>query len=111
MSKEFTCYPDMSVEIDAPVDGTLTRTLLNNDHVKVVLFGFSPGQELSEHTASKPAILHFLSGEASVTLGDETIEAKPGTWIHLAANLPHSIRTKSAVLMELQLLKCQDPEQ
>lgn len=105
MSNEFTHYSDLSVEIDAPVDGTLTRTLLNNSHVKIVLFGFSPGQELSEHTASMPAILHFLSGEASVTLGDNTVEAGPGTWIHMSANLPHSIRTKAAVLMELQLLK------
>jgi len=31
-------------------DGILSRTLHNDDAVKVVLFAFSTGQELSEHT-------------------------------------------------------------
>jgi len=31
----------------------------------VVVFGFAQGEELSEHTASMPAVLHFLQGEAN----------------------------------------------
>ncbi len=42
-----------------------------------VLFGFAQGEELSEHTASMPAVLHFLQGEAKLTLGDDTVEASP----------------------------------
>ena len=83
----------------------LTRTLFNDDDVKVVIFGFGQGEELSEHTASMPAILHFISGEATFTLGDETVEAQPGTWIHMAPKLKHSVKTKTPVVMFLLLLK------
>jgi hypothetical protein len=34
--------------------------LHNDERVKAVLFGFAQGEELSEHTASMPAVLHLL---------------------------------------------------
>jgi quercetin dioxygenase-like cupin family protein len=49
--------------------------------------------------------MHFLRGEADVTLGAEKTSAMAGTWIHMAAQLPHSIRAKSPVVMLLLLLK------
>lgn len=73
--------------------------------MKAVIFGFGQGEELSEHTASMPAILHFIQGEATLTLGDESVEAQPGTWIHMQANLKHSVKTKTPVVMLLLLVK------
>lgn len=105
MSQEFTYIADLAKEVEPPEDGILTRTLFNDDDVKAVIFGFGQGEELSEHTASMPAILHIISGEATLTLGDETVEAKPGTWIHMAPNLKHSVKTKTPVIMLLLLLK------
>jgi quercetin dioxygenase-like cupin family protein len=106
MSKiPYVHFADVAAEIEPPADGTLSRTIHQDERLKVVLFGFSTGQELSEHTASAPAILHFLKGEATVSLGDETVSAGPGTWIHMPANLPHSIQTRSPVTMLLLLLR------
>ena len=105
MSRSYTHITDLAQEVEPPDNGILTRTLLNADDVKAVIFGFGPGEELSEHTASMPAILHFISGEASVTLGDDTVEARPGTWIHMTPELKHSIRTSTPVVMLLLLLK------
>lgn len=107
---KYTCtqFADLAREIQIPEDGILTRTLHDDDQVKCVLFGFSPEQELSEHTASVPAILHFLQGEASVTLDDQQTTAGEGTWIHMPANCPHSIHARSPVLMLLLMLKCKD---
>ncbi len=105
MSHNYTHIIDLAKEVEPPEDGILTRTLFNDDHVKAVIFGFGQGQELSEHTASMPAILHFIQGEATLTLGDETVEAQPGTWIHMPANLQHSVHAKTPVVMLLLLLK------
>ena len=105
MSRNYTHIIDLAKEVEPPEDGILTRTLFNDDHVKAVLFGFGQGEELSEHTASMPAILHFLQGEAILTLGDDTFEAQPGTWIHMAPELKHSVKTKTPVVMLLLLLK------
>lgn len=105
MSQDFTHIVDLANEVEPPDDGILTRTLFNSDDVKAVIFGFGQGEELSEHTASMPAILHFLQGEATLTLGDETVEALPGTWIHMEPDLNHSVMTKTPVIMLLLLLK------
>ena len=106
----YTHYADLLQEVDIPVDGILSRTLYNDDAVKVVLFGFDAGQELSEHTTSMPAILHFLQGDAHLTMGDDSMEVKAGTWVFMVPNLAHSVYAKTPVVMLLQLLKSQDEE-
>lgn len=105
MSAPYVIHTGLVESIETPADGTLSRTLHQDERVKVVLFSFSAGQELSEHTAATPAIMHFLSGEAEVTLGPDHATAVAGTWIHMAAQLPHSIRTRTPVVMVLTLLK------
>ena len=105
MSKLYTHVPDLATTIEPPVDGTLSRTVHQDERLKSVLFGFSAGQELSEHTASTPAVMHFLKGEAAVTLGDDAIEVKAGSWVHMTAGLRHSIRARTPVVMLLLLLK------
>ena len=105
MTTPYTLLADLAKQVELPDDGTFSRTVLQDDHLKVVLFGFAAGQELSEHTSSKPAIIHFLTGESDVTLGPDKIDANAGTWIHMPAKLPHSIRTKTLVVMLLLLLK------
>ena len=105
MMHNYTHIIDLAKEVEPPEDGILTRTLFNNEDVKAVIFGFGQGEELSEHTASMPAILHFLQGEATLTLGDDTVEAKPGTWIHMPPELKHSVKANTPVIMLLLLLK------
>ena len=105
MNPNYTHVFDLAKEAEPPANGILSRTIFNDDHVKAVIFGFGVGEELSEHTASMPAILHFIQGEATLTLGDDTVEAKSGTWIHMPAELQHSVQTKAPVVMLLLLLK------
>lgn len=90
---------------DIPADSIVSRTLYADNQVKAVLFGFAAGQELSEHTASQPAILHFLQGEARLVLGDDVMEANAGTWVHMPPQLAHSILAKTPVVMLLLLIK------
>jgi quercetin dioxygenase-like cupin family protein len=105
MTMTYTHVSDLAKEVQPPDQGILSRTLFSDDRLKVVLFGFAQGEELSEHTASMPAVLHFLQGEANLTPGDDTLEARPGTWVHMAKGLRHSIRAKTPVVMLLLLVK------
>lgn len=86
-------------------DSILSQTIFNNDSVKVTLFSFVAGQELSQHTASKPALLHILQGSAVLGLAEDILEAKTGTWIHLPAHLPHSVPAKTELHFLLTLVK------
>src|SRR5262245_19124116 len=105
MSTSYTHFSDLAREAQPPDKGIVSRTLFNDDRLKVVLFGFAQGEELSEHTASIPAVLHFLRGEARLTLDDDAVESKPGTWVHMPRGMRHSIQAKSPVVMLLLLLK------
>jgi quercetin dioxygenase-like cupin family protein len=105
MTTPYTIFHDIDDPSKAPAEGTLSRTLHQDQQLKAVLFNFAADQELSEHTASTPAIMHFLSGEANLTLGADRVSAKAGTWIHMPAQLPHSIQATTAVTMLLLLLK------
>ena len=95
---------DDEIEV-IPADSIISRTLHKDDDVKVILFGFAPGESLTEHTSAYPAALHIVRGEANITLGDEEVTGKPGTWIYMPASLPHSIRAQSELVMLLQLLQ------
>lgn len=101
----YTHFMDLAREAEPPADGILSRTVFQDDRVKAVVFGFGQGQELSEHTAAKPAMLFFVKGEASLSLGDDAQSAQAGTWVHMPANLKHSIRAQTPVVMLLVLLK------
>jgi quercetin dioxygenase-like cupin family protein len=101
----YTFLPDLNdLMSEISPDTIISRTFYSDDQLKSVLFGFAEGQELSEHTASKPAILQFLSGEAQLTLGEDVLEARPGTWVHMPAHLPHSVLAQTPVIMLLLLL-------
>jgi quercetin dioxygenase-like cupin family protein len=105
MKSPYTHINDLAKEVQPPEKGILSRTIYNDDRVKAVLFGFGQGEELSEHTASMPAILHFLQGDAKLTLDDEAVESRPGAWVHMPKGMRHSIQAKTPVVMLLLLLK------
>jgi quercetin dioxygenase-like cupin family protein len=91
-------------EVDIPKDGTLSRTIHQDQRVKVVLFGMAGGQELSKHTAAVPAIIEIVRGDARVTLDGEEKELSTGSWVFMEANLPHAIYARSDVVMLLTML-------
>lgn len=96
---------DLLQEVQTPQGGITSRPLFSDDATRVILFAFDTGQELSEHTASMPAILHILKGDATLTLGPDTKEASAGSWVYMEAHLPHSIVAKTPVVMLLTMIK------
>ena len=105
MTMNYIHILDLAKEAEPPADGILSRTIYQDDRLKAVVFGFGLGQELSEHTASKPAILLFVKGEATVGLGDDMKDAGTGTFVHMPPALKHSIKAKTPAVMLLVLLK------
>lgn len=106
MAETYHYISDLLAQVgEIPADSILSRTLLDSDRVKAVLFGFAAGQELSEHTASMPAIVHVLSGRARLTLGGKVHPAGAGTWVHMPAWMKHSVFAETPVVMLLLLLR------
>lgn len=86
-------------------ESILSQTLCQDQGFKVTLFSFAAGQELSQHTASKPVLLHILQGQARLGLAEDSLEAKTGDWLHIPAHLPHSVQALSELHFTLTLLK------
>jgi len=111
MTDEAHLVPDLNSLLSAaPADSIISRTVFGGDRVKVTLFAFAPGQELTEHTASQPAVLHVLKGQAQLTLGGRTSAAGPGTWAYMPARMPHSVRAETDLTLLLLLLKGAEPD-
>ena len=96
---------DLRREVEVPKGGILSRTVHEDERVTLVIFAFDAGQELSEHTSSKAAIIEILDGEAEVVLDGEERKAGPGTWIAMPPGMRHAIRATTPLVMTLVLLR------
>ena len=106
MESEFSYFENLSSELpEISPDSIVSRTLYDDDQHKAILFGFAPGQELSEHTASMTALLYFIKGQAKLILGEDETQASAGTWVRMEPRLPHSVLAETQLVLLLLLLK------
>jgi quercetin dioxygenase-like cupin family protein len=82
---------DLSDLVEITPDATVSRTVLRADGVRLVLFGFDSGQDLSEHTAAVPVLLQTVTGALDVTADGRTVRLVPGAVLHLGPRVPHSV--------------------
>ena len=92
-------------EIASPESGKQIVVLTDNAKTKVILFSFAAGGGLAEHVAPFDATIQIISGTAMLTVGDEAVEGKPGTWIQMVAKTPHSIKAETPMVLLLTLVK------
>jgi quercetin dioxygenase-like cupin family protein len=95
--------PELATAIQP--DSITSRSFYRDDQVKVMLFGFASGQELSEHTSSHAAIIQIVEGEATLTLGADRHEVCAGACIHMSPQLPHSVLAKTPLIMLLYMFQ------
>jgi len=89
-------------------NGIVSRTLLRTTNGRVVLFGFSEGQELTEHTSTQQATVQILSGECEFDLSRQTHHLKAGDFLNMPPGLPHAVRARTRFSMLLTLIKPED---
>lgn len=102
----YALLADAAAEMgQVPPDSILSKAIEGVSGSRTVLFGFAPGQELSEHTSAKHAQLFFVRGHATITLGEDIHTVGPGAWVDMPPHLPHSIRAgDEQVVMLLVML-------
>jgi quercetin dioxygenase-like cupin family protein len=92
-------------ELDIPEKGILSVVLQKDEHVNITLFGFSAGHEIASHSATTPATICIIEGEADVQLGDDTVHASAGSLIYMPPQLPHAISARTPLRMLLTQMK------
>jgi quercetin dioxygenase-like cupin family protein len=86
-------------------NGIVSRTLLRTPMARVVLFGFSEGQELTEHTSTQYALVQVLSGECEFSLAGKPHNLKAGDFLNMPPNVPHAVKATKQFSMLLTLFK------
>ena len=86
-------------------DGIVSKSVVENDHHKIILFALAAGQELSEHTASVPAAIHVVSGAGTVELAGQEHEARPGLLYYMPAELRHAVRAREDLVFLLTMFR------
>lgn len=101
---DYGLIADLRAEVEVPSGGILSRTVHEDDRMSLTVFAFDAGQELSEHTSSRAAVMEALDGEAEIDLDGETVLAGPGTWISMPAGMRHALRARTPFKLALTLL-------
>lgn len=100
-----TLITDLPGRAEVPEQGTLSRVLHDDGLLRLVVFAFDAGQELTEHTASVPAVLQVVSGRFRVTTGGETFEMGPDAWLRLDAHEAHSLTAQEPSRLLLTMVR------
>ena len=85
--------------------GIVSQAVLTAPGLRVTLFHFAAGQELSEHTSTARALVQILSGSCDFTFHGETRLLKAGDLLHLPPKLPHAVRAVEDMTMLLTQAK------
>jgi quercetin dioxygenase-like cupin family protein len=77
---------------DVSPAGIVSRTLVQSPEVRVVLFSFDRGQELTSHTSRRRALVQVLSGACEFFFNGNWSRLDAGMLLHLPPDHPHAVR-------------------
>ena len=76
--------------------GIVSRTLVQTPEVRVVLFAFDAGQELTSHTSKRRALVQVLSGGCDFFFAGAWQRLEAGALLHMPPSHPHAVRAGNA---------------
>lgn len=91
----------LSEPVPSVAQGIVSRAVLTTPTLRLTLFHFAAGQELSEHTSKARALVQVLSGTCQFSVGGVPHLLKAGDLLHLPPNAPHALTAPEAFSMLL----------
>ncbi len=83
---------DLTTAAQASEAGIVSRTVLQTPEVRVILFAFAEGQELTGHRSARRAIVQVLGGTCEFQFNGSWQTLAAGTLLHLPPDHPHAVR-------------------
>ncbi len=81
--------------------GIVSRALHDRAGVRVTLFSFAAGQQLTEHASPARALVQILSGACEFTLAGKKTPVRAGDFLHMPPGLPHAVEATEPFSMLL----------
>lgn len=85
-------------------NSTISKNFFKSDTFRAMSFSFAAGEELSDHSSKKQAVLHVLSGTGVFETETEKIDLHTHVWIHIPAELTHRVKAASDLHFLLYLI-------
>ena len=98
-----TVIEDLAATVEVQPGAVVSKVVFRDETANVTVFAFDTDQGLTEHTASRPAVIEMLRGRLEVTVDGETYDATPGFWLRMEAGAPHALLAKEPSVMVLTL--------
>jgi len=95
---------DVASSIDIQTGSVVSRVIFSDNRIEVTVFGFDAGAGLSEHQASRAAIVQVTKGRLEFIADGERLDAGPGFWLHMEPGTPHSLTAREPTVMLLTLV-------
>ena len=83
-------------DLPISVEATTSRTVVNNDAVRIVAFAMDGGQELTDHSAPRPVVVQVVEGELAFTVDGERHQLTAGDVVYLAPSARHAVHAITA---------------
>lgn len=99
-----TTIDDPSAAVAIQAGAVVSKVVHRGDGLDVTVFGFDAGEGLTEHIAARGAIVQILSGRMRFVVDDDTYDAGPGWWLHMAPGATHALEATEPTVMLLTLL-------
>src|SRR5689334_4551782 len=101
----------LSETAQSSASGIVSRTLLQTPEIRVVLFTFAEGQELTLHTSRRRAVVQILTGACDFFFGGKWQRLETGAFLHLPPDHPHAVRAGAGTFSMLLTLAAESAAQ
>lgn len=82
----------LQIPVDRVAHGIVSQALLTAPGLRVTLFNFAAGQELSEHTSPARVLVQVMAGECEFSVEGRPHLLQPGELLHLPPKAPHAVK-------------------
>ena len=95
---------DLRTAIKIQPGAVVSKVIHRTDKLSVTVFGFDADEGLTEHRASRHAIVQVLTGRLRFTADGEDLDVGPGFWLSMTPDTPHALTAIEPTVMLLTLI-------
>ncbi len=96
---------DLNELMQFPKEGIFSTVLAKSENYNHTLMCLAKGTDIDTHTSTKAGVVLVLKGKGTFTLNTEIIAMKPGIFIFMPPNTPHSLRANEDLAILLLLVR------
>lgn len=94
---------DLNGLMEFPREGVFSKVLVKSADSNHTLMCLAKGSDISEHTSTREAAVTVLKGKGIFVLDGKKIKMKPGVFIFMPKNAPHSLSAVENLAILLSL--------